>query len=343
MYTPEPQEFSLRTRLYALYVNVFKILFGTPQKKAISFSIILIVFALYVGLYRAPAHFPAQEILEVREGMTIEEVTQYFKEEGVIRSPFLFRSAVIILGGDRGALAGEYYFDKHIGAFSVAYRVTQGIFGIDPVRVQIPEGFTIEQIAERLDVLLDEDFDAELFLSYARAEEGYLFPDTYYLPPNTSELAVVRTMKDTFDARIQEIQESITTSGRSLEDIVTMASIIEREADERFETKQNVSSVLWNRIDIGMALQVDAAFVYFLGKGTAELTLEDLQIDSPYNTYVNTGLTPTPISNPGLDSLKAAATPAETEYFYYLTGNNGITYFSETFDEHVRKKALYLN
>lgn len=120
-----------------------------------------------------------------------------------------------------------------------------------------------------------------------------------------------------------------------------MASIIEGEADK--DSKQAVSNILWKRIKLDMALQVDAPFVYSIGKGTFDLSNGDLKDkENPYNTYVNKGLPPTPISNPGLESLKAAATPAETPYLYFLTGHDGNMYYAETFEGHKKNRKLHL-
>ena len=128
---------------------------------------------------------------------------------------------------------------------------------------------------------------------------------------------------------------------KPLDDVVVMASLLEKEANE-FKDRRKIAGVLWKRLEIGMPLQVDATFVYFLGKNTFELTLADLQTESPYNTYINKGLPPTAIANPGLDSLRAAVTPDENDYFFYLADYDGVTHFSETYAEHLRKKRKYL-
>ena len=120
-----------------------------------------------------------------------------------------------------------------------------------------------------------------------------------------------------------------------------MASILEEEA-RSFEDKQIVAGILWKRLDNDMALQVDAPFVYLLGKGSADLTLDDLKTDSPYNTYLYRGLTPTPISNPGLESLRAAVEPIASEHLFYLSDADGVMHYAEDFEQHKRNKELYL-
>jgi UPF0755 protein len=146
-------------------------------------------------------------------------------------------------------------------------------------------------------------------------------------------------MRLTFDQRIAE-NKGILASEKSLRDIVTMASIIEKEATR--ESMQEVSNILWKRIDEDMPLQVDAGFVYERGKHTFELSLEDLKEDSPYNTYTRRGLPPTPISNPGIQALLAASQPQETDNFYFLTGYDGEMYYASTLKEHDSNKEKYL-
>lgn len=120
-----------------------------------------------------------------------------------------------------------------------------------------------------------------------------------------------------------------------------MASLIEREA-KTDEDRKTIAGILWNRIDLKMPLQVDAVFGYIKGIDTYHPTSEDLSIESPYNTYLHAGLPPTPISNPGLESLHAAATPTKTDYLYYLTGKDGVMHYAKTFEEHKANRAKYL-
>lgn len=327
-----------KLRAYIRTCNNF--FFGTPRRRVASFAVAFLLFSLYALIFTPPQHFPKGHIVAVDRGMTLEGVAQHFEKSGVVRSPLIFRSAVILLGGERRTHAGDYFFEEPAGVLSVAYRVAQGDFRLTPVVVRIPEGASAREIAAILEDSLDT-FDTGLFLAYAAADEGYLFPDTYHFLPNATESEVYQALKDNFYRRTQEVKEEIARFGRPFDDVITMASIIELEGDD-LETKRKIASVLWNRIGIGMALQVDASFVYILGKGTAQLSLEDLETDSPYNTYTHAGLPPGPISNPSLESILAAVTPIETDYLYYLADESGVTHFSKTFDEHTRKKARYL-
>jgi UPF0755 protein len=245
-----------------------------------------------------------------------------------------------ILGRARGAKAGDYIFKEPQSVWGIARRISTGAFGLEPVRIRITEGATTREMAEQLSKALPR-FNADAFLLAARPQEGYLFPDTYFFLPNAHEDAVLDTLRQNFDAHIAELQPLIAASGHSLEEIITMASIIEREARVPADRRM-ISGVLWNRIRINMPLQVDVTFLYTVGKNTFQLTLADLRTDHPYNTYVNKGLPPGPIGSPSLDSIQAAAEPTPNPYLFYLADNTGVTHFSKTYEEHLRKKRLYL-
>ncbi len=171
--------------------------------------------------------------------------------------------------------------------------------------------------------------------------EGYLFPDTYFFLINDTPEKVVAKMNENLKNKTADLEDAIAKSKRSFHQILTMASLIEKEAANP-EDRRIISGVLWKRFDQKMPLQVDAAFVYALGKNTYELTTADLKIDSPYNTYIHRGLPPTPIDNPGLDAIQAAIFPEKTPYWYYLSDKSGNIYYSKTFAEHVQKKNQYL-
>ena len=195
-----------------------------------------------------------------------------------------------------------------------------------------------------MSVVLSEEihgFDAEEFVNIAKDKEGFLFPDTYFFLPNIEPSQVVRETQDVFTEKLLGLKDKLENSGKTLEDIVIMASIIEKEAIT-LEDKKLVSGILWTRIEIGMALQVDAPFIYERNRNTFQLTTEELREDSPYNTYTNRGLTPTAIANPGLDSIIAALEPTESEYLFYLSDMDGNIHYAETFNGHKINKAKYI-
>jgi len=309
--------------------------------RAVALALAVLLLLLYSAVYSAPRSFPVGETISIPRGMTLEEAARTLQEKHIIQSPFLLRGAIILLGKERAVHAGEYYFEKRQGVFTIAHRLSVGDFGFVPVAVRVPEGANVKEIAALLERSLNP-FNAEKFISLAEEYEGYLFPDTYYFLPTVSPEEIIEQMRQTFRVRTSEVASDIDSFGRPLEEVVIMASLLEREAHD-LHTKQKIAGVLWRRIDIGMPLQVDAVFVYLLGKGSDSLTKEDLNIDSPYNTYRYRGLPPGPIGNPSLESIKAAATPSSSEYLYYLADKKGETHFSKTFDEHKEKKELYLN
>lgn len=184
-------------------------------------------------------------------------------------------------------------------------------------------------------------FDRNAFFENWSSKEGFLFPDTYYFFPNVTTQAIGEKMLATFSRRIEPLESEITSSGHTLQEIVIMASILEKEAATP-EDRATISGILWNRIAKGMPLQVDATFMYLLGKTSSELTTADLQFKSAYNTYINKGLPYGPIGNPGIDAIRAAIHPRQSQYLYYLSGKDGVMHYAKTFAEHKANKLKYL-
>ena len=272
--------------------------------------------------------------------MTIEVAAQLLAGKSAIRSPRAFMALVRIFGGHRGVIAGDYYFELPESVFQVAIRITHGEYNLTLVRITIPEGVNTTDIADILNWKIPS-FDRSGFLALAESREGYLFPDTYFFLPNVTNEEIIRTLEENFKNKTDPLRGQIAQSGRSFEDIITMASIVERETIE-LKDKSIVAGILWKRIDIGMALQVDAPFLYAINKNTFDLTLKDLRTDSPYNTYTRKGLPVTPIANPGLESIVASIQPKETPYLFYLSDRSSNLHYSRTFEEHKANKRRYL-
>ena len=305
---------------------------------SITFATTFLFLFYFIG---APQDFPTGRIINIEQGATLSEISQTLSEKSVINSSLFFKLSVRYVEKDSMAIAGDYFFDKPLSVFDIAKKITQGEYGLIPSKVTILEGSTIFDMAEVFEEKFSE-FDRERFLELATSSEGYLFPDTYSFLLNTKEDQIFEELNETFNERSLAIQELINDSGRSLEELVIMASIIEKEAWKE-KDRRLISGVLWNRIDIGMPLQVDAAFLYINGKNTYNLTYDDLDIDSPYNTYKYKGLPAGPICNPSLSSLKAAAAPEESDYLFYLSDREGNTYYAFNFEEHKKNKWLYMN
>lgn len=316
---------------------------STPAKQASLSKIVLIFIACLTSIFLLwalvpPRDFPTGTIVVVPQGSGLSGVASELDKAGAISSSFKFRILAFLLGGEKRLQAGEYALDKPQGALMLAWRIREGQHDIATEKVTVPEGFTVKKIS----ALFGEEFpffDNKLFEK--EAPEGYLFPDTYFMPVTATASSTIKIMKDNFVRKIFDLMPEIEASGRELEEIVIMASLIESETNTD-EARPIVSGILWKRIAAGLPLQVDAALTYITGRGSAELTQDDLRVTSPYNTYTNLGLPPSPISNPGLESLRAALHPTTTPYFYFLTGDDGKMYYARTFEEHVANKQKHI-
>jgi UPF0755 protein len=296
--------------------------------------------AIYTKWVAPHVNFPLNTLVAIPEGMSLDALGSKLEEEHVVQNDAVLRLVVTMLGKATQVKAGDYIFKEPATVFDVARRITNGAYGLEPERIRIHEGATVVEMADIFSRRLPR-FDAHRFVALAKPHEGFLFPDTYFFLPNATADVVLDAMRDNFDTHIQTLAGEIASFGKPLSDVVTMASLIEREA-RISKDRRMISGVLWNRIEKNMLLQVDAAFLYTMGKATFDLTLEDLKTDDPYNTYKYKGLPPTPIGSPSLDSIRAAVTPEEHNYIFYLADNAGTTYYSRTYEEHLRKKRLYL-
>ena len=306
---------------------------------AVLFISILFLYALiYRPCCAPPSDFPSHTIFTVNDGESLSQIANSLEDYNIVRSPFWFRTLAILFGGEKKIKAGDYFFDRPIHVFEAVRRFAGGDYGLEPIRVTLREGLNVFELADFFASRFDR-FDSVLFLE--TAPEGRLFPDTYLFRPNISTEEIIFAMTSNFDKKISTIQTEIDASQKPFEEILIMASILEEEAKTK-KDKQMVAGVLWNRIEIGMALQVDATFQYVNGKNTFQLTTEDLREDSPYNTYTRRGLPPTPIANPGLVSIEAALEPAESNFFYYLSDRQGVIHYAEDFEGHKANRQKYL-
>lgn len=284
--------------------------------------------------------FDTPQTVTIEEGTSMAETASLLKERHIVYSRTLVHVLAVLRGADTSVKAGEYLFTQPLGVWETVSRLAEGMYGFEPVRVRLQEGSTRRQMAQVLTESL-LDFDTERFLQVTHDKEGYLFPDTYFFSPNMKAEDIAVYLEEIFFQKMKRLEPLRALSGHSLNEIVTMASIIEREAHRESDQKL-IAGVLWNRLAIGMALQVDAPFFFLLGKTSDELTLEDLKTDSPYNTYIYPGLPPTPIANPSLSALEAALDPTPSEYLFYLSDDDGVTHYAKDFEEHKRNKELYL-
>lgn len=315
-----------------------------PFKKHLKFNIsfiVIVIGLLYVIVVsQPPKDFPTKKFtFEVAKGTSIGEVASGLHEKHVINSELIFKITSIILSRNNGLKAGDYKFSGKESTFTIVKRMVGGDQRQLKVRITIPEGTNVSDMAFILLKALP-DFNAPLFVSLAKPKEGYLYPDTYNFFENVKPTEVIKTMEKNFDEKIKPIEKDIKEFGKSFEDIITMASIVEKEANGD-EDRKIISGILWKRIKEGMLLQVDPPFYYITGK-TGGVTFDDLKIKSPYNTYLNKGLPKGPITNPGIESIKATINPISTKYYFYLTGKDGKMYYATTYDGHLLNISKYL-
>lgn len=330
-----------------------QILLEEQKKKALLWRRLRWFFGLFfIALYSAvsyyilvpPPSFPVGTIFEIPEGATLSQTANTLEEKGIVRSSFALRAYIALVKNERPIISGFYLLPGKESLSAIAERIVVGEYRIERVKILIPEGFDVFNVGQALASAMPT-FDSAKFLSIAQKDEGYLFPDTYFFFTTVTPEEVLLKMRANFDQKIKETRDlsgKIAASGHSLADIITMASIIERETVTPRD-RRIVSGILWKRIKLGMPLQVDAAFSYVNGKSTYDLTMHDLKNESPYNTYKYKGLPPGPIANPGIDTIFAAIEPADSPYLYYLSEKDGTMHYAKTFEEHKKNKVKYLN
>lgn len=282
-------------------------------------------------------------IFTVNKGESVRSIADRLENKGLIRSPVAFfllaRFGSI---GDK-IQAGDFRLNQSMDLYTLADFLTHGTLD---VWIIILEGWRNEEIALKL--AQEVNIPESEFLKEAR--QGYMFPDTYLIPKDASISAIIRIFLDNFNAKMDEnIKTRARQKGLSLDELIIIASLVEREAKLESD-RPLVASVVLNRLKLGMKLDIDATIQYALGYQPAEkkwwkknLTSQDLEIDSPYNTYKNAGLPPKPIANPGLASIKAVVETPETDYLYYVSEPSGKTHFASTLEEHQNNIKKYLN
>lgn len=303
--------------------------------------------------------------ISVPSGTSVRSVAKQLESDGVIKNAEVFYLAARFAPLRKILAGGSANFSLKSGVYEVARGMSYGeLFEIlskgrdEYIRVMIPEGYTVSMIARELDScgvcsfssFMDAARDNALLASYSISStsfEGYLFPDTYFFAPKMDATEAVRIMADNFFKRIQEIPELENLSPEKLNEKVTLASIVEREYRNADEAPL-IASVFKNRYDRNIGLYSCATIVYIITEVQGRphpdvVTYADLEIDSPYNTYKWAGLTPTPISNPGLVSLSAAANPPKTDYYFFRVSDpeTGSHVFTKTLDSHINEGTLY--
>lgn len=274
------------------------------------------------------------KIFVVENGQGVREIANSLKKESLIRDPVVFFLITKQGGLDKKIQAGDFRLNPSLNAYEIAESLTHGTLDI---WVTVPEGYRAEEIADILEGKIP-NYDKS-WREVLNQNEGYLFPDTYLIPRNADITTIISIFKNNFQTKYDSVK-SLKTNNLSDTQTLVLASLVEREAMLE-EDRPLVASVIYNRLSIGMKLDIDATLQYALGYQKDEkrwwkkgLTNEDKKLNSPYNTYTNPGLPPVPISNPGLSAIKAALNPAETDYFYYITDKNGKNRYAKTIEGH---------
>ena len=236
-----------------------------PLRSSLIAAVVVLLIG-YVFFIAAPSNFPTGKRVVVPRGGSVSEVADTLARAHVIRSSLALESALRLSGASGKVQAGTYLLDAKENVFTIAHRLATGAYHLPPVRITFPEGDTSRDIAEKVSAAFPAISQPEI-TSRAKAQEGYLFPDTYLFPPDATTQSVLETMRANFDAKIASLLSEVQTSGRSLSDIVTVASLLEKEA-RTDENRRIVAGVLWNRIARGMPLKVDAVFGYIYNRDT---------------------------------------------------------------------------
>ncbi len=311
--------------------------------------VISIAFGFSYYLMNPPGTGDHPKMFQVREGETLKSVARNLETEGLIRSRVLFEFWGRFMGYGRDIKTGEYLLNPSMPPFRIFNILTRGKSIL--YSVTIPEGYDRRHIAAVLaeKKLADEgEFLAltgapELAQEYGfkgPSLEGFLYPDTYQFGHGLGTRTVIDAMVKRFRQALAPLKAEIERCGMSLEEVVTLASIVEKETG-RAEERPLIASVFLNRLKKRMRLESDPTVIYGLKSFTGNLRRKDLERPSPYNTYLNRGLPPGPIASPGVESIKAVLFPARTEYLYFVSKNDGTHYFSKTLEEHNRAVRMY--
>lgn len=320
------------------------------MKQKISVLIILVsFFALLSLLWWKQAIKPVNPLdpksvsFTIEKGESTRSIADKLEKQGLVRSAVAFFLMVRFGGLSDNIQAGNFFLNPSMDLKTIAQTLQHGTIDI---KLTIPEGWRKEEIA--LKVAQEFAIPESEFLKEAR--EGYLFPDTYRIPTDINLTNLLGIFQKNFDKKISLIdQNKLTGKKISLDELITIASMVEREA-KLAEDRPLIAGVILNRLEMGMKLDVDATVQYTLGFQSEEktwwkknLTRDDLAIDSPYNTYLNSGLPPTAISNPGLSAIESVLNAPKNNFLYYVADITGKTHFSETIEEHQTNIAKYLN
>ncbi len=299
----------------------------------------------------------------VRTGEGVKTIGARLHDQGLLHSRYWFEVWVWLSRTERSFVAGEYQLPANVNIINATRLLTGAISPSNEVTVKIIEGWTAKQMGEYLE--RNEFMSAGAFLNFVAGDggsrtligdygnflqskpkslslEGYLFPDTYRLFADSGPEELVRRMLDRLSEKFpNEWRENMAQRGYTVHQTLTLASIVEREVRSE-EDRAMVADIFLRRLEAGQGLQADSTVNYITGKSDPSVSVQDTNVDSPYNTYRYKGLPPGPISNPGQSSIQAVVFPSPNRYWYFLTTQEGEVVYSTTFSEHIQAKNKYL-
>lgn len=316
--------------------------------------IVLVVIILCLGsvIYRLTQSVtsPAGEkfVITVKSGMAANEIGELLYQQGAIKSVFMFHVIAKMQGMANSLQAGEYVLNKNMTVSQIVSMLAKG--ETIHQQITIPEGYTVEQIAKliqekQLGSAAKFKALAQNVVSYSYMAndnpnvvykaEGYIFPNTYQITKNMTEEQLLNMMISQFDKQFNEsMRARAKEMGLSIKEVIILASLVEKEA-QLADDRPIIAGVFLNRLKQDMPLQSCATIQYILGYPKAELSVEDTEISSPYNTYQHMGLPPGPIANPGIAAINAVLYPKETNFVYFVADKQGAHHFSKTYEEHL--------
>ena len=309
------------------------------KRGQIIFIVVLIVFLFIFVFFTFFKNREGREIeVFIPKGSSPVKIARILKDSDIISYPKLFIATVKVFGYSKHLQAGLYDFNDGDSLLTVIMKLKNG--ENKNVKVTIPEGFTIKQIGETLENKNVCNKDKFIGIATAKKLEGYLFPNTYFLPPQSDENDVIKVLNDEFNKYwTREKEDRLRQIKMSKKDVIILASIVEREAVAE-EERPIIAGVFLNRLKKRMRLESCATVIYAMGQNKERLTYEDLEFQSPYNTYRHFGLPPAPICNPGAKAIDAVLFPTITNSLYFVSKGNGTHFFSDTLEGHVKNKKL---
>ena len=333
---------------------------NNKSKKIILAILLIVVFMVaFVFIQTGPYDNNNSDdiVIEIPTGSTLGQVADILKEDKLIKNKTLFKLYVRLTDNTSKLKSGKFLFNQTFSNDRIMKNLVTGKIYNEGIKITIPEGSTSNEIIDLLvkNKLGKKEIYKELinnpkefvgefkFLNEEKITslEGFLYPSTYYFKDEENETEILKDILSTFNSKYNEkLHNKQKELKISLWEVVNLASIVEKEA-VLDEDRPLIASVFYNRLDIGMPLQSDATIQYAFDKRKKSITYDDLKIDSPYNSYMNQGLPPTPIANPGIASIEAVLYPAKSDYLYFVANIDGGNNYSKTYEEHVRNVEQY--